>query len=115
MKKIELNINNQIYKNIYKAETFFERLKGLMFIKKEKAFILFLPNCNSIHTCFMKFSITIICLNEKMEAVEIIKDIKPFRLILPRKDVKHIIEIPNNMFNENFENITIQKQNIFQK
>ena len=94
MKKIELNINNKIYKDVYKAETFFERLKGLMFVREEKAFILFLQNCNSIHTCFMKFPITIICLNEKMEVITTIKNIKPFSFILPVKNVKHIIEIP---------------------
>jgi len=94
MKKIELNINNKIYKDVYKAETFFERLKGLMFVREEKSFILFLPNCNSIHTYFMKFPIKIICLNEKMEVVTIIKNIKPFRFILPVKNVKHIVEIP---------------------
>ena len=96
MKKINLVINNKKYDNIFKAETFFERLKGLMFIEEKDSFILFLTNCNSIHTCFMKFSLTLVCLNEKMEIIKIIKKIKPFRFILPLKKVKHIIEIPQN-------------------
>lgn len=96
MKKIELIINGKTHKNVYKAETFFERLKGLMFVKKENAFILFLPNCNSIHTCFMKFPLTVICLNEKMEVVKKIKNIKPFKFIFPLKNVKHIVEFPGD-------------------
>lgn|GEM_PF-1759275 len=96
MKKINLVINNKKYNNICKAETFFERLKGLMFIAEKDSFILFLTNCNSIHTCFMKFSLKLVCLNENMEVIKIIKEVKPFRFVLPLKKVKHIIEIPQN-------------------
>lgn len=99
MKKISLVINNKKINNIYKAETFFERLKGLMFIEEKDSFILLLTNCNSVHTCFMKFPLTLVCLNEKMEAIRTIKNVKPFKFILPLKKVKHILEIPQNKTN----------------
>ena len=98
MKKIELVINNKIYKDIYEAESFFDRLKGLMFVSEKNAFILLLRNCNSIHTCFMKFPITIICFDDNMKVIKIIKDIKPFKVILPLKNVKHILEVPAKYF-----------------
>ncbi|WP_413854313.1 DUF192 domain-containing protein [Candidatus Ruminimicrobium bovinum] len=97
MKKTDLMIDNQLYKNIYVAESFWDRLKGLMFISEQKAFSLLIKDCNSVHTCFMNFPITIICLNKEMKVIKIIKNIKPFKFIFPLKNVKHIIEIPEKI------------------
>lgn len=97
MNKINLVTENKKYNDIYVAESFFERLKGLMFVPEQKSFKLLIKNCNSVHTCFMNFPITIVCLNKEMKAVKIIKNIKPFRFILPLKNVKHILEIPEHI------------------
>lgn len=94
MKKIDLPINNKIYKNIFIAETFYERFKGLMFVPKDKSFNLLIKNCNSVHTCFMKFNIDVYCLDKNYNIVKIYRYVKPFRFILPTKNVCHILEIP---------------------
>ena len=94
MKKTDLSVENKTYRDVYIAESFYDRLKGLMFVPKENSFNLFIKNCNSIHTCFMKFPITIVCFDEQMKIVKIIKNIKPFKFIFPLKNVKHILEIP---------------------
>ena len=94
LKKTDLIIDTKEFKNIYIAESFFERLKGLMFISKEKSFSLLIKNCNSVHTCFMKFNIDIYCLDKNYKTIKIYKNTKPFKFILPIKQVKHILEIP---------------------
>lgn len=97
MNKINLTIkqNNEniVIKDVFVAETFFERLKGLMFIKKEKAFNLLFKKCNSVHTCFMKFNLDIYCLDEDFNIVKIYNNIKPFRFIPPIRNCKHILEL----------------------
>ena len=96
MNKTDLIINNQKYKDVYIAETFFERLKGLMFTSKEKSFNLLIKNCNSIHTCFMKFNIDVYCLDKNYKIIKTYKSLKPFRFIMPSNKVKHILEIPSD-------------------
>lgn len=96
MKKIDLSIGDKTYKDIYIAETFFERLKGLMFISKENSFNLLIKNCNSIHTCFMKFNIDVFCLDKDFKVVKVYKNVKPFRFIFPVKNTCHILEIKSD-------------------
>ena len=93
MNKTDLIIDNKKYKDVYVAESFFERFKGLMFVPEEKSFIILIKNCNSIHTCFMKFNIDVFCLDKEFKVVKIYKNLKPFRFILPVKNCCHILEV----------------------
>ena len=94
MKKIDLIINDKTYKDVYVAESFLERFKGLMFVPKEKSFNLLIKKCNSIHTCFMKFNIDIFCLDKDFKVIKVYKGLKPFRFVLPVKNTYNILEIP---------------------
>lgn len=94
MKKITLTINNNtIINDVYVAETFFDRLKGLMFVKKEKSFNLLLKNCNSVHTCFMKFNLDIFCLDKNFNVIKTYRNVKPFKFIPPHFKYCHILEM----------------------
>ncbi len=95
MNKINLVIDNTEYKDVYIAESFIERFKGLMFVSKQNSFKLLIKNCNSIHTCFMKFDLDIYCLDKDYRVVKVYKNTKPFRFVLPFKKVKHILELPS--------------------
>ena len=86
--------NKEIQCDIYLAETFYERLKGLMFSVEEYG--LLFENCNSIHTCFMKFNLDIICLDKKLKIIKVFYDVKPFKFIRPTKYVENILEIPSS-------------------
>lgn len=77
---------------IYEAETFLDRLKGLMFCKHKCG--LFIKNCSSIHTCFMKFDIDVICLDKDYKTVEVFYGVKPFRFAVSFKKTQHILELP---------------------
>lgn len=86
------------------ADTFFSRLKGLMFSKRRNL-LLFFPKEgiaeSSVHMFFMKFSIDLIWINEKMQIVDIQKNIRPFHFLKPStwkiykpdKKAKYVLEL----------------------
>ena len=76
------------------ARTFFGRFLGLMFIPQE-SFCggLFIPKCSSIHTFFMHFCIDVIFLDKTSKVIKIVKNIKPWRVILPVRLAKAVIEL----------------------
>ena len=64
------------------ADSFFLRLKGLMFrksIDEEEALIFY--HTPSIHTFFMRFPIEVVFLNQKMQVVEIYEELGPKRVV----------------------------------
>ena len=63
------------------ADSFFDRLIGLMFRSKMQGFDgLLITPCNSIHTCFMKYKIDVVFLNKDYEVIKIKRQMKPWRL-----------------------------------
>lgn len=73
---------------------FFDRLKGLMF--KKNIIPLCFPKCNSIHTFFMFKCIDIIMTDKDNKVLYIYRNLKPFRIILPKKNVYYTYEFPIN-------------------
>ena len=63
------------------AESFFDRLIGLMFSKEMGEFDgLLLKSCRSIHTFFMNYPIDAIFLNDEMEVIHIVRNMRPWRI-----------------------------------
>lgn len=61
------------------ADTFLTRFAGLMFRKKLPAATgLFLAPCNSVHMCFMRFSIDVVYLDKEYNVVKIVKNLRPW-------------------------------------
>jgi uncharacterized membrane protein (UPF0127 family) len=76
------------------ATTFIPRFLGLMGragIADNEA--LLFPKCNSIHTFFMRFPIDVIFVGEDGTVVEVISKLGGWRMLLPRRRVKHTIEM----------------------
>ncbi len=76
------------------ATTFFSRFLGLMgrrSLPSDEA-ILF-PKCNSIHTFFMRFPIDVVFLSAEGDVVSAVKSLRPWRVTLPAKRVKHTLEL----------------------
>ncbi len=82
------------------CKTFFSRLKGLMF-KTNFNYALCFPKCNSIHTFFMKEKIDIYMTDRDYNIIYIKKNLKPYRIILPKKNVYYTFEFPTNTVNYN--------------
>lgn len=83
-KKIILSVEDKD-KNIYAEKikfacSFLERGIGLMFKPGLGDFGgMLLKPCNSVHTCFMKFSLDIVFLDKNLKVVSVIEQMKPWR------------------------------------
>ncbi|MFA5381549.1 MAG: DUF192 domain-containing protein [Candidatus Micrarchaeia archaeon] len=78
------------------ANTFFSKVRGLMFRKNPKRilFIFDKEGIYSIHSFFVFFKFDAIYLDKNMKIVEIFKNIKPFTpLIKPTKKAKYLLEM----------------------
>ena len=76
------------------ATGFIERFLGLMGRKNvtEDEGLCF-PKCNSIHTFFMRIPIDVVLLDKKGAVVEIVAAMAPWRMLLPRLKVAHVLEL----------------------
>lgn len=70
-----------VIKNVTIAKSLRERILGLMFKKNMNAdAALMIDPCNSIHTCFMRFSLDVIFLNGDGRVVRKIENMSPWRI-----------------------------------
>lgn len=78
------------------ASLFHERLLGLMFrtFSWVKADCLLLEPCNSIHTCFMKYSLDVLFVDKRGTIIKVIRDMKPWRFSRIYLKAKRVIEFP---------------------
>lgn len=81
---------------VKEAKTFAQKLKGLMF-KKDFNYILKFKT-NGIHTFFMKINIDVVLTDKNNKILYIYRNLKPNRIILPKKGVKYTFEMPINTF-----------------
>ena len=77
------------------CKSFKSRLMGFMF-KKNFDYALCFPKCNSIHTFFMREAIDIYMTDKDYNIIYIKKNLKPWRIILPKKGVYYTFEFPIN-------------------
>jgi uncharacterized membrane protein (UPF0127 family) len=76
------------------ADTFWKRALGLMGKPRlEAGRGLLIPRCRSIHTCFMRFPIDVIFLDEQNRTVKIIRNIKPWRLAWGDRKACSVLEV----------------------
>ena len=80
---------------IKKCISFKDKLFGLMF-KKNINYGICLKRCSSIHTFFMKEKIDIIMTDKNYKVIYVYNNIKPYRIILPKKKVYYTFELPSN-------------------
>ncbi len=83
MKKQKLHIkgapDSAPFLEILIADSFFTRFAGLMFRKPlPKATGLFLAPCNSVHMCFMRFSIDVVYLDKEYNIIKVVKHLCPW-------------------------------------
>lgn len=82
---------------IVECKSFLSRLKGFMFKRKIEYALLF-NKCNSIHTFFMKSNIDVIMCDKDNMVLCYYKDLGRNKIILPKKNVCKVIELPVNYF-----------------
>ena len=81
--------------NLKLNDTFFSRLIGLMFKKSlpAKSGIILKP-CTQIHTCFMRFNIDVIFLDENLRVLYVIENMKPWRVSPLFLKARYTVELP---------------------
>ncbi len=76
------------------ASTFLRKLKGLMFTENFDYILKF--KANGIHTFFMKVNIDVILTDKNNKILYIYRNLKPNRIILPKRKIKYTYETPVN-------------------
>ena len=85
---------SELIAKCFLAVNFFARFLGLMgrpSLPQDEA-ILF-PQCNSIHTFFMRFPIDVVFLSKEGQVVSLIRGLAPWRMLMPRPRAKHTLEL----------------------
>ncbi len=93
--------NTLLVDHLSVATTFVDRGVGLL----SKSSLsdsegLWIHRCNSIHTFFMKFSIDCIFVNKDLIVDDLVENIKPWKLVLPRWRSRSVIEVPSGFISK---------------
>lgn len=95
MKVVNLTNRTELADNVSKADTFYKRLKGLMFTKSLPAgHGLLIQPCQSIHTFFMNYSIDVLYLSKDFEIVGLDETLKPAKVGKYQKRAYSVLELP---------------------
>lgn len=78
------------------CNTFIKRLMGMSFKRKIQEHIYCFPRCNSIHTFFMFQTIDVVMTDKDNHILYMYQNIKPNRIILPKKGVYYTYEFSHN-------------------
>lgn len=92
------------------ANNFFKKLIGFM-CKKDFDYGIIFPKTNSIHTFFMKENIDVLMCDRDFKIIYYYKDLGKNRVILPKRKVYAVIELPVNYYSfEIGERIVIKNE-----
>ena len=81
--------------NLKMNNTYFSRLIGLMFKRDLPADSgIILKPCTQIHTCFMRFNIDVIFLDDDLQVLHVIENMKPWRISPLFLKSRYAIELP---------------------
>lgn len=77
------------------ADGFWSRLKGLQFRRQlpTGSGFLLIP-CSSIHTCWMRFAIDLVMLDDTGRVVDFRSSVRPWRFVIPKQKTHAILELP---------------------
>jgi len=105
MELIDQQTQTNITSQIRTSYNFITRLKGLMFVSdlaEDEA--MHIKPCHSVHTCFMRFPIDVVYVNEQLEVVAMEENMKPFRFGKPQSRAHSVFE---------FKAGTIQNKDVY--
>ena len=92
-KLVNTNSGDVLIDQLEIADTFWKRFKGLQFRHSiPHGSGLLLSPCSSLHTCFMRFPIDVIHLDDKNRVLGISRNIRPWRLHFCPPGTHQVIE-----------------------
>lgn len=104
MEIIHVRSGQKIAGNVKIANTFFTRLKGLMFTPKlEGMDALLIDPCNSIHNFFVYFALDVVFIDSENRVVKVIRNFRPWRVSWIYFRARKVLELPSGKLLENIE------------
>jgi hypothetical protein len=88
----KLKLNGETILDVLIADGFTKRLFGYMFKKTPHHNAILLNPCNSIHTFFMKFNIDVLFLDEHMQVIKKIENLRKGQVITKVMGAKAVLE-----------------------
>jgi uncharacterized membrane protein (UPF0127 family) len=102
-----LKCTGEIIIDVFIADSYVKRLLGYMFRKNPHHSVIMITPCNSIHTFFMKFNIDVLFLNEHMQVIKKIENLRPRQVVTKVMGATVVLEAEKGIFNN------IKEGNIF--
>ena len=94
MKVIHKKTNRVIAHQVDYANDLMSRMKGLMFMDDMIGMDgLIIESCNSIHNCFVRFSLDVVFLDKNNKIVKIVRNFKPWRFSKIYFKAKRVLEL----------------------
>ncbi len=83
------------------ATSFIDRGVGLLSKSKlDENEGLWIHRCNSIHTFFMRFSIDCVFVNKDLVVEDLVENVTPWKLVLPRWRSRSVFELKSGFINK---------------
>lgn len=92
--------------NLVDCDTFQSRFMGLMFTRNFDYCMRF-RKCNSIHTFFMKTNIDVVMTDRDDNILFVFRNLKPWKVILPKKGVYSTYELPAGSIDSNIKKVKV--------
>lgn len=90
--------NTILANNLAETRGPWSRLKGLLGTSElPLGNGLWIPKCNSIHTCFMNYAIDVVFVDRDLRVQYVKKEMEPWKLILPVWRAASVFELPAGM------------------
>jgi uncharacterized membrane protein (UPF0127 family) len=81
------------FRHVRVARSLIDRTRGLIGFPADRLAI-FIPNCGSIHTCFVKASIDVVFVDGDNRIVAIEANVRPWRVRIGPRATKSVLELP---------------------
>jgi len=93
-----LKYNDETIIDVLLANSYSKRLFGYMLKKTPHHNAILLNPCNSIHTFFMKFDIDVLFLDENMQVIKKIENLRPGQVITKVTGARAVLESKGGSF-----------------
>lgn len=99
MRLVDENSGKVVASEVELADTFWKRLRGLMFRRrfpqgKAMLFKFKKPGRHGIHMFFMRFEIDLVYMDSRFRVVDMKAGIKRWRIYRPKANASYLIELP---------------------
>lgn len=92
-----LSNNKLLAEKVVEAKSFCQRAIGLLGKREWPAQkTLWIHDCNSIHTFFMKFDIDAVFVDKNLRVTKVVRNLRPGRITMPDWKAKSVFEFSSN-------------------